>query len=106
MFILFNQMFCSRTNVLSKARGCSDPPGPSRIAPSRRLVREFPRPFAFQVSKIFPLEFVNVIVTLFQTLLYQKITSSYSSKQVNHANFSRKSGNDQVITNSLHDQEG
>jgi len=28
MFILFNQMFCSRTNVLSKARGCSDPPGP------------------------------------------------------------------------------
>jgi len=28
MFILFNQMFCSLTNVLSKTRGCSDPPGP------------------------------------------------------------------------------
>ena len=28
MFILFNQMFCSRTNVLSKALGWSDPPGP------------------------------------------------------------------------------
>ena len=28
MFILFNQMFCSRTNVQSKARDCSDPPGP------------------------------------------------------------------------------
>jgi hypothetical protein len=38
--------------------------GPSRTFPSRSLVRELPRPFAFEVSKIFPLEF-ETMVTLF-----------------------------------------
>jgi len=56
MFILFNQMFCSRTNVLSKARDCSDPPGPRG---SPQAVASFGSslvPSLFN-SQIFPLEF-------------------------------------------------
>ena len=51
MFILFNQMFCSRTNVQSKARGCCDPPGPHG-SPQAVVSREFPRPFASESGEL------------------------------------------------------
>ena len=57
MFILFNQMFCSRTNVLSKARGCSDPPEPPGPHGSTQAVASFgssPGPSLLKSQKYFP----------------------------------------------------
>jgi len=60
MFILFNQMFCSMTNVLRKARGCSDPPGPRGPSQAFASFVSCPGPSLFKSQK-FPLEFETML---------------------------------------------
>ena len=63
MFILFNQMFCSRTNVLSKAWGCSDPPGP-RGSPQAVVSFGSSPGLSLFKSQNFPLK-IDTSITLF-----------------------------------------